>query len=153
MTNWKQITVSIDSVCGSEDWARGLIGFIRTNDEYLEKVEIEDVQRSVASGPRPTSQEMRFPPDVHCFVYDNPCRSGDVCVSCIPGLIANLQEEASRMCVPHERSPIEVFEDVAADVDVRVPTLDSEARFTATPNVSPEEDDDASTTAPPRERT
>ena len=55
VTTWNPLTVSMDSGCGLEDWARDLMNFITANEGCFEKVEVEDVQSLATSGLRSTS--------------------------------------------------------------------------------------------------
>ena len=65
-----QLFVSAEAGYGPADWTRDLLRLVSENEGRLERVEVEDMP-VLASGFRSTSTQLRFPPNVHCFVYDN----------------------------------------------------------------------------------
>ena len=69
ITYWSKVTTSIGAGYTPVQWLADLKAFIRDNAEALRREEA--LPTPSGSGSSSTEHMWHFPPDVHCFVYDN----------------------------------------------------------------------------------
>ena len=81
VARWSNICTSIEAGASPKDWVIALNEFIHRNQDLLEEVDevVEDprIRRTTTTWADPSALRhtgktmLRFPADVHCFVFDN----------------------------------------------------------------------------------